>query len=296
MICSAGLIIAGIPVYDKKTIWQHLTSEKSLIKADKGEALNEEDKPIDEEVWAEIHKISDANGSDIMTLSGKVSLYDNLNEEGVKEKQNFTLMQSGDNYWMKLDSFERVKINHDLLLIDHEEKEIVSQMTQSIDSVFDGLKVMSSKKLKEMLIKDGTTASVKQEGPYKVLNVVPGNIDAVNEYFIFYDPVSYVIKKIRVAYTSFPYENYMENDISRNEVNQTQASADSKINNISEEEKSDEDEEMEVNVTEYVIEFDFIKNEKVCNANLFDNELYKVEKSGSITFKGKLAKYTKNNY
>jgi hypothetical protein len=265
---------------------------RNKVNIDEGLSVSEEkDMPLPpaDDVWKEIEKLSDKNDMDSFTITGKVKLYDNLDEEGIHEQQDFLMEQEGENQWFRLEMFERIKTGHSFVLIDHSQKEVVVQDNRYADSVLTNMKVLSPKEMKKMLQKDGTAIELLTEGNMKVLNIKPGLMDAVNEYHIFYDPASYEIKKIRLSYTSFPYQDMLGYD----EDNRQQG-----VGNRPVEEDSDEDNqgpEIEMNITEYVLEFEFLSKERKTTFNFLNNELFRVV-SDEISFKQKLADYKVTAY
>ena len=288
---SSVAFIAGVPLSDEKTVLDQIIAAFPSGEAD--EPKQQEAKKSLDDVWAEIEKLSANNGEDSITLAGKIRLYDNADDDGIREQQNFLLQQAGDDQWFRLDSFERVQLGHHLLLVDHLEKEIVSQYSGQADSLYTAFKMLDPQKLKEVLIKDGTTAEISQQGEYKILNIKPGTIDAVNEYNIFYDPSSYEIKKIRMSYTSSPYQDYMENY--KDAVPQKQDS----IQEATVEKNTSDTvnvNDIEMNITEYVIEFEITRKEKRCAVNFVDNDNYKINASSEAIFKGRWASYKKIQY
>lgn len=289
-VSSIGFV-AGIPLSDDKTILEQIIAAFPSGEADKPK--QQEAKKSLDDVWAEVEKLAANNGEDSLTLAGKIRLYDNADEDGIREQQNFLLQQAGDDQWFRLDSFERVQLGHNLLLIDHLEKEIVSQNSGQADSLFTAYKMMDPQKLKEILIKDGTTAEINQQEGYKVLNIKPGTMDAVNEYNIFYDPSSYEIKKIRMSYTSNPYQDYLENYKDPSPQKQEALQEPKVERNTSDTVNVDD---IEMNITEYVIEFEITRKEKRCAVNFLDNDHYTINNSSEAIFKGKWANYKKVEY
>jgi hypothetical protein len=282
------VFIAGVPLDNNRTILQEIIGAYPS-----GEAEPEQQQQAARsmnEVWEEVQKISARNGGDSLTLSGTIRLYDNLDDDGIREQQEFTLYQAGASQWMRLDSFDRIQMYETLLLVDHAEKEIVSQDTRQADSLMNALKAIDPAKMKEMLIKDGTTAEIRQEEGYKVLSIKPGNMDGVNEYQIFYDAATYEIKKLRLAYTSFPYQDYME---AVQQPAPAAAGADTPATPEMQAGEGDDGLEIDMNITEYVIEFEFKTNSTGCGLNFLDNDKFKVTDTDKIVFRGKWAGYKK---
>lgn len=294
LLISAAAFIAGVPLADDKTVLEQIRA--AFPSGDAEKPKQQEAKKSLDEVWEEMQKLSEHNGEDTVTLSGKIKLYDNADDNGIKEEQHFLLQQAGDNQWFALDSFVRIQMSHNMLLIDHAEKEIVTQYTGQTDSLYAALRMMDPQKLKGLLVKDGTTASIRKEGAYKVLNIQPGTMDAVNEYNIFYDTATYEIHKISLSYTSTPYQDYME-DYKEPGLSQKRDSAlPEKISPPRNATDSVNDNDIEMNITEYVIEYEIDKKEKKCAVNFLDNNLFKVNGASEVTFKGKLAGYKKVEY
>lgn len=296
LLLSSAAFIAGVPLNENKTVLEQIIESFPSGEADKAKQ-EEAKRSMNDELWAEIEKISAANADDSLTMEGKIRLYDDLDDNGIKEEEHFVLHQVGDNQWLRLDSFERVQVEHTLFMVDHQEKEIAIQPSGAIDSVYAAFRIMDPVKFRELLVKDGTTIDISHEGALNVLNVKPGSMDAVNEYHIFYDAATYEIKKIRLAYTSFPYQDYLENYQEKENTSKkdsVQQVADPVIpGNAADSVNSDD---IEMNITQYVLEFDISRKEKKCDFNFFDNVLYGTSRSGDVTFRGKLAGYKKIQY
>ena len=279
--------IAGVPIQDDKTLLEELIAAFPSGEADQQQ--QEKSRKSLDDVWDELQKISEHNGSDSAMMSGKISLYDNLDDAGIREQQNFLLEQAGINQWFHLDSFDRIQYDQTLILIDHPEKEISIQPPGAVDTLLNALKMMDPKKFREMLIKDGTTAEIIKSGAQNTLTINPGTMDAVNRYDLVYDTATYVIKKFRLYYTSIPYQDYLEND-------RPAAKPDSDLTKVKPQEDlpdTAESDEIEANITEYVLEFEFDKSEKRCDLNFLDNVFYKINDAGEVLFTGKLGKYKK---
>lgn len=283
LLLLSAAITAQVAVNNKQTI------------DDKPASAEEKEKhpiPPGEDVWKEIEKISDSNDADSFTISGKIKLYDNLDEEGIQEQQDFLMQQQGENQRFRLDQFERIKMGHTLLLIDHTVKEITVQESSYADSVLADIKILSPKKMKKLLEKDGTIIEITTQGSFKVLKIKPGSMDAVNEYNIFYDPVSYEINKIRLSYTSFPYQDFLDGEDNRlQQVSVDELNPVAGNNN----DESNTEPEIEMNITEYVLEFEFMNRERKSTFNFSNNEMFKVI-SGEMNFKEKLADYKVTTY
>lgn len=278
--------IAGVPVNDDKTILQELIAAFPSAEAD--EEQQEKAKQSLDEVWGEIEKLSKENGADSQMLKGKVSLYDNLDDNGVKEQQPFTMQQAGDNQWFHLDSFDRVQFENHLFVIDHTEKEITVQLPGAVDSMMNAMKMIDASEFKKMLVKDGTTAEITRNGAEKTLTINPGLMDAVNRYEVVYDSLTYQVRKFRIYYTSVPYQNYFENDPAPRtpepEKQQEQASPGS---------GDSEEPDIDADITEYVLEFEISQLIKGCDIKFTDNIFYKVNDAGDLLFTGKCSKYKK---
>lgn len=293
-LLSFGAIVA-LPVFNHQSLIDKWSNRPEVKPESAPNVEEDETKPIDDQIWAEIQKLSQANAAEVFTSHGVIRLYDHLNEEGIKESENFTLYQNGADYWLRLDSFDRVQLHHNLYLIDHTDKEMVLQRLVNSDSLRDAVSMMSTKKIREMLEKDGTTAKLTQNGNVKQLNIVPGNMDAVNEYNIFYDAATYQIKKVQVAYTSFPYENYTDG-ISESIADQKEREnaakpkpAEPAVANAPED--PEDDDAIEADITEYIVEYEFIKVDKTCTKSLTQNELYTTTADGSLRLTGPYAGY-----
>jgi hypothetical protein len=293
LLLSFGAIVA-LPVFNHQSLLDKWSSAPEATAAVNSEVEEEEGKPIDEQIWAEIQKLAQANAADAFTSHGIIRLYDHLNDEGIKESENFTLYQNGADYWLRLDSFDRVQLHHNLYLIDHTDREMVLQRLVNSDSLRDAVSMMSTEKIREMLEKDGTTAKLTQNGSLKQLNIVPGNMDAVNEYNIFYDAATYQIKKVQVAYTSFPYENYTDG-ISESLADQKEREDAAKAKQAEPAEATapdaEDDDAIEADITEYIVEYEFIKVDKTCTKSLTQNELYTTTADGALRLNGQYAGY-----
>lgn len=278
--------IAGVPVNDDKTLLQELIAAFPSAEAD--EEQQEKAQQSLDEVWGELEKLSEMNGADSMMLTGKVALFDNLDDNGVKEQQPFTMQQAGDNQWFHLDSFDRVQVEQTLFMFDHTDREITVQHPGAVDSMMNAMKMMDASKFKKMLVKDGTTAEITRNGAEKTLTLNPGLMDAVNRYEIVYDSLSYRVKKFRIYYTSIPYQNYFENDASpQNPAVKPEAAG-------QEAESADPDEpDIDADITEYVLEFTITQVVKGCDIKFTDNVFFRVDESGDLTFTGKYLKYKK---
>ncbi len=283
--------IAGVPINDDKTLLDQLIAAFPSGEADA--AQQEKSRESLDDAWEEMQKISEHNGGDSVMLAGKIRLFDNLDDEGIREQQNFLMKQAGENQWFHLDSFDRVQYNQTLFMIDHAEKEIVIKLPGVTDSLMNALKMMDPKKFKEMLIKDGTIAEVTKTGAQKTLTINPGLMDAVNRYDIVYDTTTYEIKKFRIYYTSVPYQDYLENDIkpATPEKPGTEPTSDP-----AQSEGTADGDEIEANITEYVLEFEIDKAERKCDMNFLDNSFYKINNAGEVVFTGKLVKYKKTQF
>src|SRR5436190_14367103 len=99
--------IAGVPVGDNKTLLEQLIA--AFPSGEANSAQQEKSKKSIDDVWQEIQKISEHNGEDTVTITGKIRLFDNLDDEGIKEQQGFIVKQAGSNQWFHLDSFDRVQ-------------------------------------------------------------------------------------------------------------------------------------------------------------------------------------------
>lgn len=281
--------IAGVPVNDDKTVLEQIIAAFPSGEADKTQ--QEKARNTLEDVWLELQKIATANNNDSVSMSGKIRLFDNLFDEGIKEQQAFSLQQAGENMWFHLDSLDRVQIGQHYFMIDHPEKEITLQLPAGADSMVKALQLMAPDKLKELLIKDGTTAAISNEGADKKITIIPGLMDAVNKYDIVYDNSSFVIKKFRIYYTSQPYQDYQEGNA---ENFKQQSGKDTEPATESAAEATGDDEmDLEMNVTEYVLEFEILSMLKKCDLNFLRNEYYSIADDGNMIFYGKLDSYKK---
>lgn len=298
LIGSVGFITA-VPIFDHKTVLRHITEsfgKKENTKMSDVDEPEPKPAPITEEIWKELFLIADANAGDVMTMSGKLLLYDNLDDKGVRETENFTMYQSGPNHWLKLDSFERVQMAKQLILIDHMEKEVVHQEVPLPSEFGKAFQFLDRENLKKSLMKDGTEIDMATEGSAKVLHIRPGMKDAVNEYHIYYDPNTYVISRLKIDYTSFPYEGYESGGDSGDILDEQSdnAMAETKQETEAVDEKPDEDDAIEVDLTEYSIEFQFNKIENKCPVNFTDNSYFSFnENTKEVTLKKSLTGYKK---
>jgi hypothetical protein len=298
LVGIVGFIMA-VPIFDNKTVFRHITASISQKENNKLSAVDEpEQKPtvISEEIWKELFQIADANGGDVMTMSGKLLLYDNLDDKGVKETENFIMYQSGRNFWLKLDSFERVQLTKQLIMIDHMEKEVVQQEIPLPSEYGKIFQFLDKENLKETLLKDGTEIDMAVDGNLKVLHIRPGMKDAVNEYHIYYDPSTYNISKLRIDYTSFPYESYEAGGDSGDLLSENTDEVVPEVKQEAEanEEVSDDEDAIEVNLTEYSIEFQFNKIDNTCPVNFIENNYFSFdEKSKELILKKSLSGYKK---
>lgn len=281
--------IAGVPVSDDKTVLEQIIAAFPSGEADKEQ--QEKAKESLEDVWAELQKIAAGNNSDSVTMSGNIRLFDNLFDEGIKEQQAFTLQQAGENMWFHLDSLDRVQIGQTSFMIDHPEKEITLQLPTGTDSMIKALQMMDPEKLKELLIKDGTTAGLTREGAFKMLTINPGMMDAVNRYDILYDSSSYEIKKFRIYYTSQPYQDYQEANAAGE--NRKEKPKPATVTDPGQESEAETEDEMEMNITEYVLEFEIQSSQKKCNLDFRQNQYYRISTEGDVKFYGKPGNYKK---
>ena len=280
-------LIAGVPIGDDKTLLEKLIAAFPSGKVDK-EQQEKSRKSLDD-IREELQKISEHNGGDSAMISGKIRLFDNLDDAGIREQQNFILKQAGDNQWFHLDSFDRIQYDQTLFLIDHPEKEIIIQLPGVTDSLLNTIKMMDPQKFKEMLIMDGITAEINKTGAQKTLTISPGTMDAVNRYDLVYDTATYVIKKFRIYYTSVPYQDYLENYTNPRKPESVLTKPETQ------EEIADTagNDGIEANITEYMLEFEIEKSEKKCDMNFRDNIFYRINDAGEVLFTGKLGKYKK---
>lgn len=282
LLLSAALI-ARVPIYHQKTILSHILSS-----FDKGHEDLEESPhgvpSVSDEVWRELKKISEHNTLDSSTITGTVRLYDNLNDEGIKEMLPFTFRQQDKNQWFHLDVLDRIQLGNTVVVVDHQEKEVTLQSTAYADSIVATMRLLSFENIKRLLLQDGLSATIRSEGALRVLNMKPGLMDAVNEYHIFYDSLDYLIQKITFSYTSQPYEDFVEDSSKAGRQQKNISTAPDSIT-------TPIDPEIEMNITEYVIELDFAKKEHYCHVNFYENPLFKVV-NGSLQLKERIRDYT----
>jgi hypothetical protein len=290
LFVSSIAFIAGIPVADEKTLLEQMMAAFPSTEVSPEE--QQVAKQSLDNVWDEVEKLSVNNAEDSLSMSGTIRLYDDGDENGIKEMQHFNLQQQGENQWFTLDSFARIQIGPNLLMIDHVEREIVSQLISGkIDSVKEALNILEPQKLKELLEKNGTTAAITKKDGLTRLTINPGTLDQVNEYNIFYDS-AYQIKKFTLSYSSVPYQDFLENYDDKKKD-------DTAIDSLVEDTKLGDSaniDDLELNITEYVVEYNIDKNEKASSINFFDNAFFKVAENGDIKFKGKLINYKKVKY
>ncbi|MBI5372837.1 MAG: hypothetical protein HZA79_12515 [Sphingobacteriales bacterium] len=272
--------IAGVPVSDDKTVLEQIIAAFPSGEADPKQQEEANDSLKD--IWAEMQKLAAHNNSDSISMSGRIRLYDNLFEEGIQEQQAFTLEQAGENQWFHLDSFDRIQLAGTYFLVDHPEKEITIQMPGAADSMVKALQMMDPEKMKKILIKDGTTAELSTGDGHKILSINPGMMDAVNRYDIIYDSSTYEIKKFRIYYTNTPYQDYRETGGQPEKTPEDPA-------------RTEEEEDMEMNVTEYVLEFEIQSSQKKCGLDFLQNSFYRVSPEGDVIFTGRLAGYKKTS-
>ena len=290
LIVSSITFIAGVPLVDEKTLLEQMIAAFPSAEVSKEE--QEASKESLDNVWDEVEKLSQNNAEDSLSMSGTIRLYDDGDENGIKETQHFNLQQQGDNQWFTLDSFARIQMGNNLLMIDHVEKEIVSQMlSDKIDSLKEAINILEPQKLKEMLEKNGTTATITKKDGLTQLTINPGTMDQVNEYNIFYDS-AYQIKKFTLSYSSVPYQDFLENT---DDKKVDDMPMDSVVDNTKLGDSANID-DLELNITEYVVEYTIDKKEKISSINFFDNSFFKVAENGDIRFKGKLINYKKVQY
>lgn len=281
-------IAATVPVYKNLTLFQQIKAGfKPAATPPKTNNYNpEEDGSLIKEVWNEVEKLQQSNNDEIVTMSGKISLYDNVNQNGVKEVQRFSIIQSGKNQIFSLDSFDRIQLGSKMILVDHQEKEVLFQNSLKLDSIYAIYRAMDPKKIKEMLAKDGTRAKIEYEDKYKVLRITPGTMDMANRYKVYYDTIDYQIKKLSIAYTSTPF---IQNDQLAKEQNET-----IETNNTSLEGENDTREEWlkNANITEYIIEYNIENKEKKCDFDFWgNNNMYEIDGADKLILKGKLKNY-----
>jgi hypothetical protein len=288
LVVSSLVFIAGAPVVDDKTLLDQMLSAYPSSEVSPEEQAAS--KVSLDNVWSEIEKLSENGDGDTLTMSGTIRLYDEGDAKGIREMQRFTLQQQGENQWFTLDSFARIQMGNSLLLIDHEEREVVSQIiTDKVDSLKQAISILEPQKLKELLEKNGTTASITKKDGLTILTINPGNEDQVNEYNIFYDS-AYQIKKFNLSYSSVPYQNYNENFNSKEQEAIDTTMETTKVGD------SVNLDDLEINITEYVIEYTIDKKENTSSINFWDNSFYKMNEKGDLTFKGKLVNYKKVKY
>jgi hypothetical protein len=275
LMLSSVVIVAQVPLSDKRTVWQHVFGKQKQ----KAEAAPPKKDPILAEALGELRKISEAFSADSLTLSGSIKLYDNLDEKGIHESQNFIWQKAGSNQYFKIDSIEKILLQNRFLFIDHREKEIISSESK-LDSVLKSMQLISPEKVLDLLGKDGTTARFASEDHLKVLYIEPGSRDEANEYVFYYDPNTYVLRKFSVSYTSAPFEDEIIVD--------NQVASDTK--QVAGEEKMDDDDAVEVNLTEYIVEYNFQRLDKNCRFDFSNNEVFRKE-NGELAFKGKISSY-----
>jgi hypothetical protein len=290
LIVSSITFIAGAPVADDKTLLEQMIAAfpSAVVSPEEQQAS----KQSLDNVWTEVEKLAENNPEDSLYMSGTIRLYDDGDENGIKETQHFSLHQQGDNQWFTLDSFARIQMGPNLLMIDHVEREIVSQQfSDKVDSVKEALNILEPQKLKELLEKNGTTAEITKKDGLTILTINPGTMDQVNEYNIFYDS-AYQIKKFTLSYSSVPYQDLFENYDDKKKDNMAMDSIvdDTKLGD------SANIDDLELNITEYVVEYTIDKKEKTSNINFFDNAFFKVGEKGDLKFKGKLINYKKVKY
>lgn len=287
LVLCALIFIAGVPLTDDKTALQQLIA--AFPTAVVSEAEQKISKQSLDSVWDELEKLSENNKEDSVSMSGTIRLYDNADAAGIKEMQHFTLDQQGDNQWFTLDSFVRIQMGPNLLMIDHIEREIVSQFSGKTDSLKQALGLSDPRKIKELLEKNGTLAELSKQNGLTVLTITPGTADPVNEYNIYYDS-AYQIKKFTLSYTNVPYQDFLED----NKENEDSLLV-STVDNTKFGDSLNLD-DTEINITEYVVEYIIKKQDKRSTVNFFDNSYYKVSESGDLNFKGKLLNYKKVKY
>ncbi|HNP53383.1 MAG TPA: hypothetical protein PKK69_02155, partial [Ferruginibacter sp.] len=89
-LLSFGAIVA-LPVFNHQSLIDKWSNRPEVKPESASNVEEEETKPIDDQIWAEIQKLSQANAAEVFTSHGVIRLYDHLNEDGIKESENFTL-------------------------------------------------------------------------------------------------------------------------------------------------------------------------------------------------------------
>jgi hypothetical protein len=276
LLLSSVAIVAQVPLSDNHTVWQHLFGKQKQEISEAGFRAD----PVLTEAMKELRQIGEAFSADSLSMSGYVKLYDNLDDKGIKESQNFTWQKAGINQHFKIDSIEKILLGNRYLFIDHKEKEIISS-DNSIDSVVKAMQLLSLEKVVDLIGKDGTTARFDKNKELKVLYIEPGSHDDVNEYAFYYDPFTYALKKFTVSYTSTPFEDEILTDNTEAPVTEAKPAGT---------EEKEDDGAIELNLTEYIVEYNFQRLEKNCRFSFSDNELFK-KGNNELLFKGKIATY-----
>src|SRR5689334_11224507 len=113
-------LVAWLPVYGRKSIFQYMINfipgERQMPEAKKELPNEPAGKLWKDEVWQEIEKITAGNQEDTLTLEGKIRLYDNLDDAGIREQQHFILQRTGEDQRFSLEIFENIHVGHQLVL------------------------------------------------------------------------------------------------------------------------------------------------------------------------------------
>lgn len=194
------LLVTGAMAVGKKWWWpaSRTVAEKDddyeTVSVMSEQAIGE---PTTDDPWAEMEKLIRVYYSEnqFVSYKGVMRLFDdNEEKQRIIEEMRFEYNLRGRQYHYRLGQLECIKKDNFFLLADHDNKSIALSSVTLTEQKPAGLPGI--KDLKKVLEQKSEEVKITQTADSKVLTVNNIQDPSIQGYQVFYDPVSYRIKKI----------------------------------------------------------------------------------------------------
>jgi hypothetical protein len=245
------LLTAGAAAIGNK--WFETGKKPGAGKTEKYETINVMDEsgigePTGDDPWMEMQKLVEAyyGGEQLITYHGRMRLIDdNHDKQKLLEELSFEYSSYGEEYYYRMEQLECVKKRDFIMMADHDNRSVSISYVSLAKDKNNG--ILSMEDLKKMLQERSKEIKITQSGDTKILTVNDIQDPSIQGYQVFYDPVTYQVKKMVLGMIRLnPLD---ENDrVALNETEKTSPDKDS--------------EEMEIEAYAYRLEILYDKIEK----------------------------------
>lgn len=193
------LMSAGVLEFSRIAAQRHVADQQKKVEDTNTIA---DETPTNDDPWKEVEKIVEAYyNKDGVNYKGTMKLIDGNSETSkVLEQMNFEYSLLGDEFYYKMGDFESVSKEDLLLVIDNQSKSI-SVAPQKVHQ--DQKALFNPDQFKKLLEQKSATAKITMEDNQKILTIDSIQDPTIQGYRIYYDPVSYQVKKMEIGMVRF---------------------------------------------------------------------------------------------